>query len=254
MPIRPGSTAPYGPPAAVVGLIRGFRDRGLAVPITADVLLRAGVSESLVPRTLSSLEGLDLINDKGMPTPQFEGLRRATTDEFQPLLAETIRAAYAEVFQFVDPAKDGVERVSDAFRSFNPVGQRRRMVTLFIGLCQAAGIIPEGTARKQAAPQVKRPIARPGPVATRHVAAVQWPGEVPRSHGHGSIPPAIAGLLASLPQSGGWTEAEREKFMTTFGAVLDFVIPIRQDQGDDEADQTLRDLQQPETTQANGQR
>ena len=41
------------------------------------------------------------------------------------------------------------------------------------------------------------------------------------------LPTPLAGLLTSLPAAGnGWTKGEREKFMTTFGAVLDFCFPI----------------------------
>jgi hypothetical protein len=41
------------------------------------------------------------------------------------------------------------------------------------------------------------------------------------------LPPALSGLLESLPDaSNGWTSTERDKFMTTFEAVLDFCIPV----------------------------
>ena len=40
------------------------------------------------------------------------------------------------------------------------------------------------------------------------------------------LPPAIAGLLESLPApADGWTAAERAKFLKTFESVLDFCIP-----------------------------
>jgi hypothetical protein len=43
----------------------------------------------------------------------------------------------------------------------------------------------------------------------------------------GSLPAPIAGLLQSLPPDGqGWTQQERDKFMATFGTVLDFCIRI----------------------------
>jgi hypothetical protein len=38
------------------------------------------------------------------------------------------------------------------------------------------------------------------------------------------LPPALAGLLESLPKDG-WTVGERDKFVTMFKAVLDYVIP-----------------------------
>ena len=41
------------------------------------------------------------------------------------------------------------------------------------------------------------------------------------------LPPALAGLLESLPDaSEGWSRDDRQKFLTTFQAVLDFCIPV----------------------------
>lgn len=225
MAVRTGSPAPYGPPAGVMAVINGFRDRGLATPITSDVLVRAGISESLVPRVQKALEGLDLIDKDGNPTPQLIQLRTVKTDEFKDTLAEIVRAAYSEVFQFVNPATDDATRIADAFRGYEPAGQRGRMVTLFLGMCEAAGIIkpetsrlkaPSGNGRKAASATV-RP-SRPASVSPR--AAV-------RVDSGGTIPPALMGLLASLPSDGaGWTAAQREKFVTAFGHVLDFTVPI----------------------------
>ena len=47
MPIRTGGPAPYAPPATVLHVLHALRDRGLTTPITSDVLLRAGVGDSL---------------------------------------------------------------------------------------------------------------------------------------------------------------------------------------------------------------
>ena len=42
----------------------------------------------------------------------------------------------------------------------------------------------------------------------------------------GILHPALAGLLAGLPATGqGWTQADRDRFMTAFGVVLDFAHP-----------------------------
>lgn len=238
MPVRSGSPAPYGPPAGVLEMITGFRDRGFATPFTTGVYAKAGISESLIPRVKNSMEGLDLVDADGNPTQQLLGLRAAKTDEFQARLAEVVKAAYAEVFQFIDPMKDDLNRITDAFRDYVPHGQRGRMVTLFMGLCEAAGLAPAST-------------AKPAPSNTRSSAPtkkkVQGQPYRPASFGNkaharndsgGFIPPALMGLLASLPGDGaGWTADQRAKFMTAFGHVLDFTVPIVAP--DDEADDDL---------------
>jgi hypothetical protein len=211
-------------------VITRFRERGLQTPFDIDVLTRAGVSESLAPRVLLSLRHLDLIDEAGAPTELFERLRRAPSDEFQARLEEVIRAVYADVFQFADPTTDSAERVADAFRQYNPPGQRNRMVTLFLGLCQEAGIIEQAPQRTRTS-RVSRQSATPArgtgsrPTTPRQSKKDQ---QVQQS-GASAFPPELTGLLNSLPpRAEGWTKDRRDKFLEAFGVVLDFVIPVRE--------------------------
>jgi hypothetical protein len=235
MPLRSGGPAPYAPGDTTQMVITAFRDRGLATPFTVDVLQRAGVTEALASRTLQTLKLLELIGDDGNPTPAFEGLRRAPAPEYKKRLEEIVRAVYAEVFQFADPATDSTDKIADAFRAYDPPGQRGRMVTLFINLCEAAGIIPEGKRPAPATPgRAGATAPRPRRTATLEpVAMAQRPSRYgaaklgPPGHVTADVPPALQGLLAQIPFDGeGWTKKKRDQFMTTFGAVLDFSVPI----------------------------
>jgi uncharacterized protein DUF5343 len=234
MPVTASTPAPYAPPATIMEVIRRFRDRGMQAPFTRDVLARAGVPDSLIPRTLQSLRALDLIDDAGNPSEVLQGLALASAENFPARMSDWLRAAYAEVFQFADPAKDDTVRVRDAFRTYTPRGQQDRMVTLFLTLCQEAGIRGSGedSPRRRSAQQ--RPAraqarsGRPGETqssrAQRRENATQPSGEVPQ---------AIAGLLASLPQTARWSAASREKFLKTFEAVLDFCVEVVDGDPDD---------------------
>lgn len=220
MPIQPNGIAPYAPPATVLSVIERARDRGLPSPVTKDVLLRAGVPESLMPRTLQALQSLELINEDGTWTQNLETLRRAPEAEFQSRLAEIIRAVYADVFQFVDPAKDNGTAVRDAFRGYTPHGQQDRMVTLFQGLCQKAGIItrdgPPKTTQRE-----KRTVRK---TITQKISPKAKPsaGKIPE------LASPLAGLLATLPQEGsGWTQQDRDRFVKAFETMLDYCIHIR---------------------------
>src|ERR1051326_5611057 len=133
-PIVSDGPAPYTAPKAVIDFVEAFRKRGLQTPFTLDRLIKAGVSETLAPRTLLSLKLLGLVSENGQPTPQLIDLQKAAEDQYKARFEALVRVVYAEVFSYVDPAADPQERVRDAFRSYKPIGQQGRMVTLFFGL------------------------------------------------------------------------------------------------------------------------
>lgn len=231
MSVTTEQPAPYAPASAVVDIIDKYRNRGLSTPFTSEVLSRAGVTDSLIPRTMQALVTLDLIDSEGNPTETLESLRRAPEPEFKTHLAAWLRAAYADVLRFVEPA-DGEVAIRDAFRHYNPVGQQSRMVALFMGLCRAAGL------RTDEAPSTeRRPIGGRGRVLTmarrantakgsNPMSRGRVPGDSGGSQGPSNVPAAIAGLLASLPQEGEWTKTERDRFVRTFEAVLDFCFSV----------------------------
>ena len=119
--------APYATTSAILDIIGRYRNRGLPSPVNADVLARASIPGSLIPRTLQALVTLDLINEAGNPTETLEGIRLAPEAEYKKRLEDWLKGTYADVFSFVDPTTDDETRIRDAFRSYQPVGQQERM-------------------------------------------------------------------------------------------------------------------------------
>lgn len=231
MPVTIDQPAPYAPPSAILELIERHRNKGLPPVVDADVLARAGISDSLIPRTLQALKILDLLTEDGRPSEVFEGIRLAPTSEYQQRLTEWLNAAYADALIYVDPATADEVDVRDAFRKYVPTGQQGRMVTLFIGLFTAAGVMPP---KQKAAPrkvlsngQAIKP--RPKPRTSAAPTSSPTPSPAGRQHtpSHTGLPAALGGLLATLPVDGqGWTQAQRDKFMTAFPVILDYSYPI----------------------------
>jgi hypothetical protein len=160
----------------------------------------------------------------------FEGIRLAPTAEYQQRLSEWLNAAYADALSYVDPATDDEVAMRDAFRKYIPTGQQGRMVTLFTGLFTAAGVMPQ---RAKASPPKRTAqangSAKPKHGGGSHRAAARAPGgQSSPQHAAfaGTLPPALAGLLASLPANGRWTQAQRDKFMGAFPVMLDFAFEI----------------------------
>lgn len=236
MPVTPDKPGPYSPAATIIDVMNRSRDRGLPLPVNAENLGRIGVPDSLVTRVLSTLVAIDLIDENGAPTATLDGLQRAPEAEYKKRQEDWLKSAYADIFAIVDPTKDDETRVRDAFRNYQPIGQQSRMVTLFLGLCTAAGMIPEKpipttrpAARQQSRqqPNTQSPSARTAPKPSGKYSPAP-PRRYSGAPANNSLPPALAGLLESLPESShGWTKADRDKFYTTFGTVLDFCIPIR---------------------------
>ncbi len=174
MPVTKDTPAPYAPSAVILSLVDRYRKKGLPTPISAETLGRSGVSNSLIPRCLYALKVLDLIDESGRATSILEGLRLAPEAEYKSRLADWLSAAYGDALVFVDPATSDETQIRDAFRMYNPVGQQDRMVSLFIGLFRAAGVIADGK-RPRSKPGVKNGDVprRPKAAATNDVAAVQ---------------------------------------------------------------------------------
>lgn len=237
MPVTRGTTGPYTSPSAVLSVIEKHRNKGLPSPIDADTLARAGVSESLIPRTLQALVALDLLNEEYAPTETLEGLRLAPEAEYKERMADWLRHAYADALSFIEPDSDETA-IRDAFRSYKPTGQQTRMVTLFTGLFTAAGL-REPSARKPPPassaprrPRTEKPSSSTNSSKSSRQGAPAGAGQIPPPAG---LPPAISGLLQSLPAAGrGWTREKRDQFVATFGAVLDFCFPIVSGKSDNE--------------------
>lgn len=223
MAVTTSSPAPYAPPSAISDLIDRYRNRGLTTPFTKEVLGRAGVSDSLIPRTIQALQGLELIDAEGQPTETFESLRRAPEPDFKNQLTAWITAVYADVLSFVNP-NDSETAIRDAFRAYNPVGQQPRMVALFIGLCRLAGMrTDEGAKESRPRPSARKPMPTP---ATPGRARQGRTEPAQQEASHVGLPAPISGLLRELPASREWTQWERDKFVKTFSAVLDFCYTV----------------------------
>lgn len=239
MPVTQNRPGPYTAPSAVLTILEKHRNRGLPSPIDAAVLERAGIPVSLIPRTLQALHTLDLITEDGSPSDVLEGLRLAPEAEYKKRLAEWLTDTYADALQFVDPATATETDIRDAFRKYTPTGQQSRMVSLFIGLFTAAGVMPP----RQQAPRTSPKAGMARPPRPTHPPARQRAQPKPSLIGGAhtptpGLPPALAGLLQSLPPNGqSWTQEARDKFYTTFGAVLDFCVPIGEPQIDADDDQ-----------------
>lgn len=234
------TVAPYAPINHVLNVIRRFRERGLPNPLTLQELERVGVPPSNAPRTLAALRFVGLINDEGERTSEFERIGRASTEEYPGVLDEIVKAAYAPVFTVVDPAENSDIEIQDAFRHYQPQTQRGRMVSLFLGLCREAGIVPGGPLQRRT--RRRRTIAGTQPSATGTLTDRPEPVGV-----HAEVPEPtvtqteagidfrlVSALMQQLPKDGKWTKAKRDKWVEAVSASIDLLTDIIEKEEDRE--------------------
>jgi hypothetical protein len=231
---------PYAPPSNVISVLHRLQARNLPERIDAEYLRDASIPEGTLGRTLFGLRFLGLVGDGGEPTQALRSIHTATDEEYRSILGGLVREAYSDVFNVVDPGEDTQDRIVNVFRRFAPASQRSRMVIFFLGMCREAGIPTLDTPRQRA---MSSPSTRQAP---RPATARTTPATVPdgRRRGGGyspppplppTVPPALEGLLRSLPAPGKpLSAARRKQWLVMAEATLAFVYPEMGDGSDNE--------------------
>jgi Family of unknown function (DUF5343) len=211
-------------------------------PLTAQELPRLGIPESLANRTLRALSFLGLLDEEGHRTATFERLGKASSNEYPELLSEIIKEAYKDVFTIIDPAEATDIEINDAFRHYEPHAQRSRMIVLFRGLCQEAGLVsgePPQSLKRPRTPTSK-PVSqsngakKPQPKSefASHAEPYQVPIQPiiqPMSNQEFAL---LQGVISKLPMEKKWTQRQRDKWLQAFTANVDLLIDVVESDND----------------------
>jgi hypothetical protein len=241
MPLQHAGQAPYAPPATVLQVVERFRNGNLPLPVDAQVLSRIGIQESLTSRTLRTLKVLELLQPDGTPTETLEQFRKVSSDDYKPVVATWLTSYYGEVFGILGQDLSAVtyKNIEDAFRLYEPAGQRNRMVTLFLGLSEYAELLPEGHGLRPKR-DAQTPTLRPRPRTPKVEAELQSePDEQPErqpmskgqilqaleQHRQGvALHPFVQGLVQTLPPVGtAWSLEKRKAWLNAAEAAFEVI-------------------------------
>ena len=224
--VRPETRfAPYSSSQSVIEVINRLRDVGLPDPLTMEGLGSIGVPPTVASPTMRAIKFLGLVDEDGNQQAALQKLAVSSSDEYPSVLSEIVKSAYAEVFAIVDPAKHDFEKVSDAFRPYTPQKQRRRMVRLFLGLCEEANLVPEQPKRQQqseATRQRKRTVSDTAQDEQTQQVEPPLPAATP-SNGTKLL---INSFVAELPDSDEWTTDHRQRWLAAVTSAVDLMITV----------------------------
>ncbi len=149
----PSRSAPYAPPATVLAVVHHFRQRELPETLPDERLGQIGVKDSVLRITKQALVFLNLLREDGTTTDNFRALRYAADEDYLRLFRELVTSAYRDIVTIHDPETATRGQLLNAFRPYSPASQHDRMITLFLALCQEAGMKIAQPPRQAPAPQ-----------------------------------------------------------------------------------------------------
>lgn len=211
---------PYAFTGNVLDILGRLREASLPNLIDATAVVRIGVSEGNAHRTIAALRFLGLVDEEYKQTDVMKSLAKASTEDYPTVLGAVIRNAYSEIFQLVNPETSTEQKVMDAFRGREPQSQWKQMGTLFIGLCQEAGIMPGKPATADRS--TSSPPKTGGDVDVRKSLKLTSDAGLYFAH--------FQSIFDTLPpyNQRSWSKVTKTKWLKLFESMLDVIVDIEE--------------------------
>ncbi len=235
----------YGPGNRTVEVVQRIHEGKSPAILSLKALVSLGVPEGNAPRVQRAMRFLGLTNPEHELTENAIRLRKAASEEYQTILAELLRSAYAPIFESYDPATATDMDLHNAFKPYDPAGQRGQMIALFMALCREAGLASEGAeVRRRGRPSLGTRIRESNGRVNVKKATINKPATLLESERPADIRvkklnddesdeilfhPAIDAYLRAarrIIESENWTADARARVIQGFETQLDLFLPI----------------------------
>jgi len=244
---------PYASIGSVLTVIEQLRERGgLPEQVSISWLSKIGITDATAERVHQALRFLGLLDEEGRRTEEATRLKTSSSEEYPKVLAELVRRAYQPVFAVIGQDLSNLDpaRLKDAFRGCEPFSQSDRMISLFQGLLQEAGLVEGGPVPRQVrarrALEKKREATSNGrfgessaPPAARSIATEPAPPQATNTLPPSSDQPSrdtsplgqatyelLEAALRQLPPDARWTKAKRDRWIAAVTTGVDLLVEV----------------------------
>ncbi|MBV9280327.1 MAG: DUF5343 domain-containing protein [Chloroflexi bacterium] len=200
--------APYAPISALREFFERIRDVSVPTRVDRRFLQRLNIASNNEWALLSSLKFLGVIDDEGVPSPDYRSLQ--ATDRFEETLGGLVLSAYRPLLESGGLSMS-TEDLQNYFRVTSSPSQAKNAARFFREVCRLAGVheLDSPTAEAEASPDAPEPAIGPG--QGREVSARE-----------SALLEAKVQLLAKLPAPRPeWTAAEYQGICDRFLKMLE---------------------------------
>lgn len=238
---KPGTSAKTPPPYfAFKTLLNTMEDmRKRAIPNRIDRTFLSGMSGAGQTQFIAGLRSLGLIDAAGTVSDRFKEMVNASPEDRQRLMGEILQERYPEAVELGKTNATTGELV-DVFRKYGVQGDTaRKAIAFYLQAAKYAGNVPLSTlfqTPKVTATGKKRKARSNGGSGNGDRTPDDKPDRFVSTFD--GLHPALAGIISDLPTHGrGWTAERRTGFMATFKAVVEYTIPIVDEEPEPDEDE-----------------
>lgn len=214
-----------------------MKERG--VPERIDRTFLVGMSGAAQTQYMTGLRSMNLIDAAGVVQPILTDLVNAAPAERKRLLSTLLKERYAKAVELGTKNATTGQLVELFREEYGATGDTaRKAIAFYLKAARYVGDIPLSPlfqTPKVSSSGTRKRVSKTGGGATEVNGGSEAETVTPPSGGGANLHPALAGVLSELPKRGqGWTQQRRDGFMQTFEAVVNFTIPIVDDEPQDD--------------------